>query len=132
MINANLHRLEKGAMFYDLENYYDNMAPIRIPVDPTLSPAQNAQKYYKNYRKKQIAENKLLDFIKEADEEANYLETVIDELSRAKTDSEITAIRDELSSVGLLSRAGTKIKSRKSSRQRSIFLRRDTPFCRQK
>lgn len=113
LINANLHRLEKGAMFYDLENYYDNMSPIRIPVDPTLSPAQNAQKYYKNYRKKQIAENKLLDFIKEADEEASYLDTVIDELSRAETDSEITAIRDELRSVGLLSRAGIKNQKQK-------------------
>lgn len=108
LINANLHMLEKGAMFYDLENFYDEMKPIRIPVDPTLTPAQNAQKYYKNYRKKQIAETKLLDFIKQAQEESEYLDTVIDELSRAETDSEITAIREELKSVGFVSKSGSK------------------------
>lgn len=108
LINANLHILEKGAMFYDLDNFYDEMKPIRIPVDPTLTPAQNAQKYYKNYRKKQIAETKLLDFIHQAQEESEYLDTVIDELSRAETDAEITAIREELSKEGFISKAGSK------------------------
>lgn len=108
LINSNLYRLEKGAMFYDLENFYDNNAPIRIPVDPTLTPAQNAQKYYKDYRKKQIAESKLNAFIDEANQEAEYLDSVLDSLSRAQTDSEITAIRSELSSGGFLGKAGKK------------------------
>ncbi|MDD6703555.1 MAG: NFACT family protein, partial [Clostridiaceae bacterium] len=42
LINANLYRLEKGAFFYDLENYYDENKPIRIKADPSKSPAQNA------------------------------------------------------------------------------------------
>ena len=113
LINANLHRLEKGSMFYDLENYYDEMKTVRIPVDPTLTPAQNAQRYYKIYRKKQIAEDKLLDFIAEADSEAEYLDTVIDELTRATTDSEISAIRDELRTVGLVSNSGAKTSKQK-------------------
>lgn len=108
LINSNLYRFEKGAMFYDLENFYDNNAPIRIPVDPTLTPAQNAQKYYKEYRKKQIAESKLNAFIDEANQEAEYLDSVLDSLSRAQTDSEITAIRSELSSGGFLGKAGNK------------------------
>ena len=102
LINSNLYRLEKGAPFYDLENYYDNGNIVRIPADPTLTPAQNAQKYYKEYRKKQIAQTKLKDFIREAEEEAAYLESVIDMLSRAQTDSEISAIRAELYEAGFL------------------------------
>lgn len=108
LINSNLYRLEKGAMFYDLENFYDNNSPIRIPVDPTLTPAQNAQKYYKDYRKKQVAQTKLNQFIQEANIEAEYLDTVLDELSRVQTDSEITAIRSELSAGGFLGKTGTK------------------------
>lgn len=108
LINSNLYRLQKGAMFYDLENFYDNNAPIRIPVDPTLTPAQNAQKYYKDYRKKQVAESKLNAFIEEAKQEAEYLDSVLDSLSRAQTDSEITAIRLELSSGGFLGKVGYK------------------------
>lgn len=108
LINANLHRLQKGALFYDLEDFYNNNAPIRIPADPTLSPVQNAQKYYKEYRKKQVAESKLHDFIRQADDEAKYIESVIDSLSRAETDSEITAIKTELYETGFLSKRGNK------------------------
>lgn len=104
LIQANLHRLQKGAVFYDLEDFYNNNEPVRIPADPTLTPVQNAQKYYKEYRKKQVAQSKLYDFIKQADEEAEYLESVIDSLSRAETDSEITAIRAELYESGFISR----------------------------
>ena len=104
LINANLYRLQKGSLFYDLENFYDNNNIVRIPADPTLTPVQNAQKYYKEYRKKQIAETKLNDFINAANEEAAYLESVIDSLSRAQTDSEISAIRAELYEAGFLSR----------------------------
>ena len=102
LINANLYRLEKGSLFYDLENFYDNNEIVRIPADPTLTPVQNAQKYYKEYRKKQVAETKLNAFITQAKEEAVYLESVVDALSRAQTDSEISAIRAELYDAGFL------------------------------
>lgn len=108
LINANLHRLVKGSLYYDLENFYDENKAIRIPADPTLSPGQNAQKYYKEYRKKQIAETKLYDFITEAKQEAEYLDSVIDSLTRAETDSEITAIRTELYDSGFLTKRSDK------------------------
>ena len=108
IITANAYAMKKGSFFYDLQNFYDNNAEIRIPADPTLSPSQNAQKYYKEYRKKQVAESKLNDFIAEAEDEAAYLESVIDSLSRAESDSEITAIRTELYESGFLSKRGTK------------------------
>lgn len=102
LINANQYRLEKGAPFYDLENFYDGNKTVRIPADVTLTPSQNAQKYYKEYRKKQVAENKLSDFISYANAEARYFETVLDALSRAETDSEITEIKNELSQQGYI------------------------------
>lgn len=108
LINANLHLLEKGALFYDLENFYNNNEPVRIPADPTLTPVQNAQKYYKEYRKKQIAQTKLNEFIENAKSEAEYLDTVLDELTRAQTNAEISAIREELYSSGFLSKPGAK------------------------
>ncbi len=115
LINSNLYALEKGAIFYDLPNYYDENKTVRIPADPTLTPAQNAQKYYKEYRKKQVAEKKLHAFIKQAEEEAVYLESVIDELTRAETDREITAIKAELSKAGFLSK-----RSMKKSREKKL------------
>lgn len=108
LLSTNQYNLQKGAPYYDLENYYDNCNIIRVPADVTLSPSQNAQKYYKEYRKKQVAETKLNDFIEEAKKEAEYLETVIDSLSRAETDSEITEIRNELAETGYLKRRNDK------------------------
>lgn len=108
LINANLYSLEKGALYYDLPDFYNNNEIVRIPADPTLTPSQNAQKYYKEYRKKQVAEDMLNTFIKSAEEEAIYLESVIDELSRAETNGEITAIKKELSDAGFLSKSQGK------------------------
>ena len=108
LIIANQYQLQKGALFYDVINYYDNNADIKIPADPALSPMQNAQKYYKEYRKKQIAETKLSDFIESAKQEAAYLETVIDALSRASTDAEITEIKSELAQTGFLKQKSVK------------------------
>lgn len=114
LISANLYRLEKGAPYYDLENYYNNNKIIRIPADVTLTPSQNSQKYYKEYRKKQFAESKLNEFIKEANEEAEYFESVIDSLSRAETDSEITAIKSELASQGYIKKVNDRKKEQKA------------------
>lgn len=114
LINANQYRLEKGAPFYDLENYYDDNKIIRIPADVTLTPAQNAQKYYKEYRKKQVAETKLSQFIDDANAEAQYFETVLDALSRAETDSEITEIKSELSQQGYIKKSSDKRKNQKA------------------
>ena len=114
LINSNQYRLEKGQAYYDLENYYDNNSVIRIPADIFLTPAQNAQKYYKEYRKKQVAEAKLVDFINQAKAESEYFETVIDALSRAETDSEISEIKAELSSQGYLKKTADKKKNPKA------------------
>lgn len=113
LIISNQYALKKGAPYYDLQNYYDENKTVRIPADVTLSPAQNAQKYYKEYRKKQVAETKLTDFIAQARQEAEYLDSVIDSLSRAETDSEISAIRTELAETGFLKRKFFKSKSEK-------------------
>ena len=114
LISANMYRLEKGAPYYDLENYYDGNKIVRIPADVTLTPSQNSQKYYKEYRKKQIAESKLIDFISQADAEAKYFDTVIDELSRAQTDAEITEIKEELAAGGYIKNTADKRKTQKA------------------
>lgn len=115
LINANLYRLEKGALFYDLENYYDENKPIRIKADPSKSPAQNAQKYFKEYRKAKTAEQLLTGFIEESKQELAYLETVADSLERADTQAEIDEIRNELSLGGYVKKKrGTDKKSSKT------------------
>lgn len=115
LITANQYALSKGSTVYEVLNYYEDNSILKIPADPSLTPVQNAQKYYKEYRKKQTAESKLTDFINQALAEAEYLDSVSYSLSRAATDSEITAIKNELIETGFIkSRVMPKKKDQKA------------------
>ena len=62
LLQANLYRIERGASFANVENYYDeNGGTLRIKLNPAISPAANAQKYYKDYQKAKNAESFLTD-----------------------------------------------------------------------
>lgn len=108
LINAYIYQLEKGAFYYDLENYYDNNNIIRIPCDPSLSPQKNAQKYYKQYKKSVKAEEMLTELIEKGKDELIYLHSVIDELSRCETDAEANQVREELIEAGYLRKKSLK------------------------
>ncbi|MBQ7596609.1 MAG: DUF814 domain-containing protein, partial [Clostridia bacterium] len=100
----------------DLENYYDNNNIIRIKADPALSPAANAQKYFKLYRKAKTAEQMLTELIAKGEDELNYLDSVADELERASTQAEIDEIKQELIISGFLkNRNKDKRKPQKSA-----------------
>ncbi len=105
LILANQYRLEKGSLFYDLENFYDNNNVVRIPADPALSPSANAQKYFKDYRKAKTAESMLGELIEQSEQELAYLESVIDAVNRADGYTELAEIRNELYEQGYLKRA---------------------------
>lgn len=86
-----------------LENFYDESLPaVRIRLDPLLTPSQNAQKYYKEYRKARTAEEKLTGQIGQARQELAYLDTVLEELSRAQTERDLEEIRQELREQGYI------------------------------
>ncbi len=105
LILANQYRLEKGSLFFDLENYYNNNETVRIAADPALSPAANAQKYFKEYRKAKTAEQMLGELIEQSEQELAYLESVIDSVNRADGYTELAEIRNELYEQGYLKRA---------------------------
>ena len=111
LINANLYSLQKGSSEYEVADYYNDYKMTKIPAAEHLSPAQNAQRYYKEYRKAQTAKKVLSQQIEAASADLEYLETVRDELSRAETERELNEIRTELSGAGFLkSKTGTKNK----------------------
>ncbi len=104
LLTANIYRLKKGDSETVLENYYDEMKPVKIPLDTRLTPAQNAQRYYKKYSKSKSAKEHLTKQIEIANREYEYIYTVFDSLSRAETEKEISEIRSELYHSGYASR----------------------------
>ncbi len=106
IISANLYRLEKGDRVAKLENFYlENSPTVEIKLDPMLTPTQNAQKYYTEYKKADTAEKMLTKLIENGKKEAEYIDSVFDSLSRATTEAELSAIKEELTQSGYLKRA---------------------------
>ena len=111
LINASMHAVRPGAASAELINYYDeNCATVTVPLDPALSAAANAQKYYKDYRRAQTAERMLTDRIAAGEQELVYLESVFDSLSRAASTRELEELRQELEHEGYLRRQRGKQK----------------------
>lgn len=97
LIKANLYSIEKGSTVARVPNYYsEDMETISIPLDASLSPANNANKYFKEYKKTYTAEQTLKELTKKDNDEIIYLESVLDSIERSKTLSDIAQIREEL------------------------------------
>lgn len=109
LISANLYRIEKGQAETTVENFYDNNAPVKIKLKPTLSPSANAQKYYAMYKKAVTAKRLLTEQIALGETEIDYIESVFDALTRATTTAELSEIRAELEKEGYV-RKNTKSK----------------------
>ncbi len=108
LLKANLYRIENGASFAEVENYYDDMKPLRIPLNPALSPQKNAAKYFKDYKKTYTAEQTLTSLTKRDEEELRYFDSVLDSIERSEALSEISEIREELTLAGYIKQNGAR------------------------
>ena len=131
LVNANIYNLKKGQCETEVQDFYDPALPkVKIKLDQMLTPAQNAQKYYKEYRKAKTAENILKVQIEKAQSEISYLDTVFDELSRAESENDLAEIRDELKDQGYIRASHTKGKAgKKVSAQKPMQFNSDDGFA---
>ncbi len=105
LIKANIYNISRGQTSVELQNYYDeNLSFVKIPLNPELSPADNAAKYFKTYKKTHTAEQTLLRLIEEDEAELVYFDSVLDSITRAETAADISEIRDELALGGYIKR----------------------------
>ncbi|MBQ8170812.1 MAG: NFACT family protein [Oscillospiraceae bacterium] len=101
LINANIYRLEKGMTKCALEDFYTG-EQREITLDARLTPAQNAQKYYNEYRKLDTAEKMLTELIGKGQQELVYIDSVFDAVSRTESEADLAEIRRELREQGYL------------------------------
>lgn len=103
LITANLYRMERGQASLTCENFHDpDNAEITVPLDPLLTPQQNAAKYYKRYARARNAEKALSEQMEIARRDLDYLESVLEELSKSETEQDFAEIRRELQESGFL------------------------------
>ena len=116
LITANLYRMERGQRLLRAENYYQEGCPtVEIPLDPLLTPQQNAAKYFKQYNKAKTAEHVLREQIQRGRADLDYLDSVLDELSRAELEQDFNDVRAELQAAGYLkNRSGSRREPRRA------------------
>ena len=115
LLTSNLYRVERGMTSFTTENFYEQAQPqVTIPLDPLLTPQQNAAKYYKRYNKAKSAELHLREQIEKAENERAYLDSVLQEIAQAETEQEFGEIRRELQETGYLRRGKEKKELKRS------------------
>lgn len=114
LLNASLYAVKTGDKSVKLINYFDpNMSEVKIKLDPALNPSQNAQKYYKEYRKAKTAEVMLAEQIELAFEELEYVDTVFYSLTQATTTEDLDEIRAEIAGQGYI-----RVQQRKNQKEK--------------
>ena len=103
LLTAHMHLLEKSADSVTVPNYYEEGSPeVRIALSPRLTPAQNAQSYYKKYRKSKVAEQYAKEQLVTIERDLSILESALDDLDKCETTTDMAEIRYVLMENGFL------------------------------
>lgn len=103
LLNTYGYQASEGDSSIEVLNYYTNQ-PLTIPLDPTLSPLANAQKYFARYNKLKRTAEALDTQIESTRMEIGHLESILSAMDIAETEDDLSQIREELITYGYLRR----------------------------
>lgn len=115
LINAYGYGLEPGSKELECFNYYTNET-VKIPLDPTLTPQENSQKYFAKYNKQKRTYEALTELIHETSDDIRYLESISNALDIALSEPDLAQIKEELIQSGYVRRKFTKKKVKLTSK----------------
>ena len=114
LILANIYNVKPNATTLNAINYYHEDCPtVAIPLDATLSPQQNAQNYFKKYRKQKSTVEHNTKLIEENLKLLDYLQSVKQALSYCNETGDLAEIHQELVEQGI-------IKEKKSNKKQTL------------
>ena len=98
LLANNQYKISRGEPSVTVENYYDDMRPLTIKLDVTKTPAQNVQHLFNKYNKLKRAKEISREQIEEYSKELDYVNSILDALSRAEL-SDAGNIKEDRKSV---------------------------------
>ena len=114
LITANLYALSKGMRSCELYNYYDEAGgTMKIALDLSLTPSQNAQKYYKKYQKQKRTLDALAPQEKEIRAELDYSDSLLAAVSSADSEDDLRSLEEELLAAELMKAPQEKTRKKK-------------------
>lgn len=111
ILSINIYKIQKGMKKINLENIYDNMKIVEIPLDEKKSPRENIESYYKKYKKLKTAEKIIKEEMPKIKEEILYINQILESIETVTELNELAEIEDELINTSY-------IKNTKKNRQK--------------
>lgn len=112
LITAYMHQIkqyDKEAAVFD---YYTNEEMV-IPLDPQLTPSENAQRYYRLYNKLKNREQSASVQLEKAYDDLKYYDNLLHQMETITTEDEVEQIREELMEEGIIKFKKDKAKKKK-------------------
>lgn len=109
LITANIYAIKSGDRRAVVTDYFsEGMPQIEIPLDPDISPQQNAQLLYKRYARLKNAELALTAQIEAGEAELKYIDSLLYGLSQAQTEKDIRELTAEAAASGYVKKPQAK------------------------
>mgnify|MGYP002510058173 FL=1 len=115
LLNTYGYNVEPGAKSMEALNYYTNEM-ITIPLDDTLTPQENAKKYFDKYGKMKRTYEALSELTIQVKDEIEHLESVLAALDIAQQEEDLVQIKEELIESGYIRRKGGTKKTKITSK----------------
>ena len=119
LLTANLYQLSQGVSAEVIDFYDPEQKQITIPMQPNLTPNENAQKYFKKYAKAKAGAKQSAIQAEHTQDELNYLDSIQNSLRNAQTPEDLQDIRLELENAGYVKARLTK--QQKKQKKEPVF-----------
>ncbi len=106
LLNTYSYEVEPGAKSMEALNYYTNEM-IQIPLDETMTPQENAKKYFDKYSKLKRTKEALDTLLQETGDEIKHLESIAASLDIASSEEDLVQIKEEMMEYGYVKRKNT-------------------------
>ncbi len=124
LIHTYGYNLPENSKELTVFNYYDNEM-ITIPLNPDLTPQENAKKYFEKYGKLKRTYEALSELIQETESETIHLESVATALDIVLLEEDLQEIKEELIACGYIRRKQTNAKKQKITSKPFHYLSSD-------
>jgi predicted ribosome quality control (RQC) complex YloA/Tae2 family protein len=122
LVLANLDRLKTGMEQVDLAGY-DGVS-VAVRLDPKLTPARNADRFFRKYKKAKAGHTIIMQRLRHAEEEASYLKSLQSSVEQAQDRSDFVDVHSALVAKGYLkSRGREKVPVLPATPYRTVLFR---------
>ncbi|HEX6989698.1 MAG TPA: NFACT RNA binding domain-containing protein [Bacillota bacterium] len=109
LLLAQLHRVPRGRVRVVLPDVFDEALPqVEIALDPALTPAANAQRYFDRARKLERAQGKASQLLRQANEEVRHLREMLVAVEQADDPATLEEVAAELREYGYAAPAAAR------------------------